>query len=334
MQHFQLNNQAGDELIILSLGATMQRWSTQLGKQRRELILGYPQAEAYFQDPCYLGALVGPYANRIGQGQLTIDQRRYQLQQNEGSHHLHGGEQGLHRQQWQLLQQQNNTVVLCCDLADGHSGYPGPCHFQVSYHLSEASIITTAEGANWQQTRLTIALQASSSQPTLIGPTLHPYFNLAAHHHAVADAPLSGINDHQLQLDAVYYAEVDAQNIPTGHLRKVSGSAFDFSHFKPIEEVRLDHNFVVHGNVQQPAATLKSPDGLLQLGVSSDYPGLQVYTGDYLAPPFQPRQGICLEPQFFPDSPNQKCFPFQFTRVDQPFQARICYWLNKSLPKN
>ncbi len=337
MQLFQLKNQAGDELVILSYGATMHRWSTLVGNRRRELILSYPQPQQYLQDRSYLGALVGPYANRIGQGKVTIDQQQFQLQQNEGPHHLHGGEQGLQRQQWQLQQLQTNAVVLTCELIDGHNGYPGPSHYQVSYRLSEPSAVTTADGGVLQQSCLTVELQASSGRPTLIGPTLHPYFSLTAPveeqpvtHENLSHLSETTINAHQLQLYAAYYAEVDTQNIPTGELRKVNGSTFDFSQRKVIGDVQLDHNFVVHGNLQQQTAELTSPDGLLKLGVSSDYPGLQVYTGDHLSGSFQPRQGICLEPQFFPDSPNQKCFPFQFTRPDQPFSAKICYWLTKA----
>lgn len=337
MQLFQLKNQAGDELVILAHGATMQRWSTLVGNQRRELILSYPEPQQYRQDRSYLGALVGPYANRIGQGKITIDQQQFQLQQNEGSHHLHGGEQGLQQQEWTLQQLQSNTVVLTCELADGHNGYPGPSHFQVSYRLSEPTAVTRADGVVLQQSCLTVELQASSRRPTLIGPTLHPYFNLAAPAQSaasiddhVSNPPVSPINNHLLRLHAAYYAEVNAQNIPTGQLRKVSGSPYDFSQRQAIGDLPLDHNFVVHGNLQQQTAELTSPDGLLTLGVSSDYPGLQVYTGDHLSGTFQPRQGICLEPQFFPDSPNQKCFPFQFTRPDQPFSAKICYWLTKT----
>ena len=336
MQLFQLSNKAGDELVILSHGAIMQRWSTLLGNQRRELILSYPEPQHYLQDRCYLGALVGPYANRIGNGKVTIDQQLFLLQQNEGQHHLHGGDQGLQQQEWTLLNLQPNEVVLGCELADGHNGYPGPCRFKVSYRLSEPTIVTAANGALVQQSRLTVELQANSSQPTLIGPTLHPYFNLAAELTESASAQtLSAnvsahtINQHHLRLQASYFADVDTQNIPTGELKKVSNSAMDFNQAKAIGELQLDHNFVVHGDLQQQTAELTSPDGLLTLGVSSDYPGLQVYTGDHLNGAFQPRQGICLEPQFFPDSPNQKCFPFQFTRPDQPFSAKICYWLTK-----
>lgn len=331
MQLFQLSNKAGDELVILSHGATMQRWSTLIGDQRRELILSYPEPQQYLQDRCYLGALVGPYANRIGNGKVSIDQQQFQLQQNEGQHHLHGGAQGLQQQEWTLINLLPNEVVLGCELADGHGGYPGPCQFKVSYRLSEPTAVTSADGASAQQSCLTVELQASSSQPTLIGPTLHPYFNLAAGQEESATLQRSlTINQHQLRMQAAYYAEVDAQNIPTGVLKKVGNSAMDFNQTKSIGELQLDHNFVMHGNLQQQTAELTSPDGLLKLGVSSDYPGLQVYTGDHLSGAFQRRQGICLEPQFFPDSPNQKCFPFQFTRPDQPFSAKICYWLTKA----
>jgi len=337
MQLFQLHNQAGDELVILSHGAIMQRWSTLVGHQRRELILSYPEPQQYLQDRCYLGALIGPYANRIGHGKVSIDQQQFQLQQNEGQHHLHGGDQGLHQQEWSLLNMQPNEVVLGCELADGHNGYPGPCRFVVSYRLSEPTTVTSADGTLMQQCCLSVELQATSSRPTLIGPTLHPYFNLAADPDEPTTQQTSSlersdhtINQHQLRLQATYYAEVDAQNIPTGVLKKVSNSPMDFKQAKPIGELQLDHNYVVPGHLQQQTAELTSPDGLVTLGVSSDYPGLQVYTGDHLGGAFQRRQGICLEPQFFPDSPNQKCFPFQFTRPDQPFSAKICYWLTKA----
>lgn len=330
MQLFQLQNQAGDELVILSYGAIMQRWSTLVGQTRRELILSYPEPQQYLTDPCYLGALVGPYANRIGQGKVTIDQQHYQLQQNEGVHHLHGGLMGLHQQSWQLVQLKSDSVVLRCELADGHNGYPGPSVFEVRYHLSEPIAQTTTSGAVEYQSCLMVELRASSQRASLIGPTLHPYFNLAAPIQSATPAATRGsIDDHQLQVLASYYAAIDPQLIPTGELRKVSGSLMDFQQNRRIGAQQLDHNFVVNGHLQQPSAKLRSPDGMLTLGVSSDYPGLQVYTGDHLGGAFHARQGICLEPQYFPDSPNQKCFPFQFTRPDQPFRANICYWLSK-----
>lgn len=280
-----------------------------LGTGSRELTLSYPTPEAYAQDPFYLGALVGPYANRISKGRLRIGQQLYQLEPNEGQNQLHGGAAGLHQMSWHLLEQQESRLVLGCEMADGQGGYPGPVSFRVTYQLSE-------------QSALDVELEASSKVTTLVGPTLHPYFNLSA--------DKTTINQHQLCLHAAHYAVVDAQSIPTGQLPKVQCSVMDFSCAKTLNDIRLDHNFVVNGNLHQAAAELISPDALLRLKVSSDYPGLQVYTGDHLSGPFKSRQGICLEPQFFPDSPNQKGFPFHFTSPGQPFKARIRYQLDKA----
>lgn len=309
MQQFTLTNLSGDRLTILEHSAGMQSWSVPLGNSRRELILGYAKPQQYLQDSSYLGAVVGPYANRIGGGILLLGQQRYQLQQNEGRHHLHGGANGLHRQQWQALQHNSSSVKLCCTLADGHSGYPGPTEFSVLYQLNADS-------------SLDVTLQARSAQLTLAGPTLHPYFNLSG--------KAEPINQHQLWLNAEHYTPTDSEKVPTGQLVPVEDSALDFRHCKSIGTVQLDHNLVVSGNMQQTAAILTSPDQQLRLRLSSDYPGLQVYSGDYLAAPFGPRQGICLEPQFYPDAPNHSHFPCRYTSPEQPFVAHIRYQVEKS----
>ncbi len=311
MNVFHLTNKAGDQLSILERGAAMQRWTTAVGNSNRELILSYAEPDAYAQDPFYLGALVGPYANRIGKGRLLIGQQFYQLEQNEGQNQLHGGMAGLHQMNWQLLEQQESRLVLGCEMADGQGGYPGPVFFRVTYQLSD-------------QSALVVELEASSNVTTLVGPTLHPYFNLAEDQ--------SPIDEHKLCLHAAHYTSVDAHCIPTGELPKVQGSPLDFSTAKSLTGISMDYNFVVHGDMHQAAAELISPDGLLRLSVYSDYPGLQVYTGEHLKGPFKARQGICLEPQFFPDSPNQKGFPFHFTRPGQPFKAHIRYQLEKTAP--
>jgi len=304
MRQFTLTNPKGDSLTILEHGASMQNWAVRLGQSQRELLLGYSDAQRYVQDTAYLGAVVGPYANRIGGGLLQFGQRRYQLQQNEGRHHLHGGRSGLHQMQWQPVLQRPSRLVLSCTVADGQGGYPGPLHFTVTYQLNADS-------------SLDVTLEAQSAQLTLAGPTLHPYFNLSGTAQAV--------NQHQLWLAAQHYTATDSEKIPTGELLPVAGTALDFRHRQAIGTVQLDHNMVVAGNMQQPAAILTSPDQQLRLLVSSDYPGLQVYSGDYLAAPFTPRQGICLEPQFYPDSPNHSHFPRRYTTPEQPFVAHIRY---------
>lgn len=313
MQQFQLKNARGDLLQVLSYGATLQQWSAQVAGQQRSLILGYPDPAQYLQDSCYLGAVAGPYANRIGLASFKLEQQPYQLDANEGKHHLHGGRDGLHCQQWQLEKQYKDAVQLVCSRPDALGGYPGPVQFTLLYQL-------TADGA------VEAYFQASTEQLTVVGPTLHPYFNLAAV--AATEAP-PRIDQHQLQLKSAHYAVVDTDCIPTGELAKVQGTGFDFQQARTLAGAVLDHNFVVAGDLRQASAVLTSPDGQLQLLVSSDYPGLQVYTGEHLAAPFQARQGICLEPQFFPDSPNQPCFPFHYTRPDQPFHAHIRYQLQR-----
>lgn len=309
MKVYRLTNRSGDALAVLAKGATLQRWSVRLGSARRDLILHYPDISAYAQDLCYLGALVGPYANRIAGGVVKIDQQQYQLQQNEGLNHLHGGSQGLHMQHWHCIDSQPARLVLACEIKDRQSGYPGPTAFQVTYKLGNNST-------------LDICLEARASCPTLVGPTLHPYFNLSADQ--------DGIDHHQLCINASHHTVVDNNNIPTGALKTVQNSELDFSHFRALAGRQLDHNFVVSGDLRQPCAELLSPDQRLRLVVSSDYPGLQVYTGEHLNAPFRPRQGVCLEPQFFPDSPNHKGFPFHFTRPGTAFVAHIRYQLDKA----
>jgi aldose 1-epimerase len=317
MKQYLLRNDHGDELTILSKGATLARWTCVLDGAVRDLLVHYPQHSGYLTDSCYLGAVVGPYANRIANSSFCLDRHSQvpqfvQLEANEGPHHLHGGRIGLHQLLWQAQPTGHDKLVLVTEVPDGQGGYPGPMMFRLTYQLS-----APAAGLS----ELSVLIEASASQATLIGPTLHPYFNLSGDNTAV-DA-------HLLQLSAAHYTAIDAACIPSGELCKVQDSVFDFRQSRPLGQIRLDHNFVVHGDLQQSAARLTSPDGQLMLEVCSDYPGLQVYSGDHLQHPFRPRQGICLEPQFFPDSPNQKGFPFHFTKPGQPFVAKIRYLLSK-----
>ncbi|WP_102797764.1 aldose epimerase family protein [Bowmanella denitrificans] len=305
---FRLANRVGDAVAILDWGARLHSWSTRLGSGRRDIVLGYTDVQHYQNDPYHLGALVGPYANRIGGGRLKIASQTYQLQQNEGANHLHGGAKGLHHVQWQCLEESDTHVVLQYQQQDGEGGYPGPVTYQLEFELDNHS-------------RLWLSIQAEVAQISLIGPTLHPYFNLSA--------DFGRVDGHHLQIHAEHFAVVDAQGIPTGELRSVKGSNFDFRYPRQIAGTVVDHNFVVGGSLKQPAASLTSPDQRLQLSVSADYPGLQFYTGEHLGTPFIPRQGLCLEPQFFPDSPNQIGFPFHFSQPHKPFAATLCYQLDK-----
>ena len=317
LRSFVLCNAAGDEVCISNYGARLLQWHTNVDGVDRNIILGYSNLSDYQNDPFYHGAFVGPYANRIGGAQFTIDDKVFGLQTNEGRHHLHGGENSISDMFWEVVAQEEQVITLKCELEDSFNGYPGPVVFWVTYHLNNDS-------------SLDINVKVITEQPTVIGPTTHPYFNLAG-----VDADATG---HTLQIFADNYTEVDADNIPTGEITPVDETSLDFRQPRRLSSEQgkdeLDHNFIVNRPANESQAILISPDKKLQLHVSSGYPGLQVYTGNFLAGKFAPKSGICLEPQFYPNSPNIDNFPFYLTLPEEPFKMRMTYRLVKPTSDN
>lgn len=310
IRSFLISNETGDEICITNFGARIIQWYTEVNGEERNIVLGYSSLAEYLDDPFYHGAIVGPFANRIENARVEIDGQLHQLDANEGLNQLHGGSHGLSQQFWQLEQQQHNSITLSCHLSDGHDGYPGAISFSVHYQLTD-------EG------ELHIDLSAETEKNTVIGLTAHPYFNLAGVENAA--------DNHLLTINAEYYTEVDSKMIPTGAILPTKDTRFDFQKPRILTEStrdEIDQNFVV--NLRDDyQAVLISPDKSLQLHVSSDMPGLQVYTGHHLFGRFSAKQGICLEPQYFPNSPNIESFPFAITTPEQPFSAKICYRLIK-----
>jgi len=309
-----LNKGTGLEVELLPFGATIR--SIRLFGQ--ELTLSYPQATDYQTDEFYLGATAGRVANRIAKGRFELNGVAYQLDCNNGPNHLHGGVTGFNRQHWQVLKQQSDSVQLYLHSADGDQGYPGA--LQV-----------------WQQFRivdqqLELSFLALSNKDTVLNLTNHCYFNL--------NNDGTSIENHQLQLTATHYLPTDEQAIPTGERRAVAGSAFDFIVAKLLgpalqqqdQQLALangfDHCFIWQG---ADAAELKrmalfsSEQSGRQLEVFSTQPGLQLYTGNFLASPFAPRQGICLEAQGWPDAVNQLGFPGTLLKAGELYQQQIVY---------
>ena len=321
---FVLKNDVGDQVEILNFGARITQWHTQVGQERRNIILGYNNLEDYLEDTESLGAIVGPYANRIAYAKASISGEERQLDINQAPHHLHGGSQNLGNRFWSVIESSDDKLILKCELEDGLSGYPGNRIFYVEYQLSVTSC-------------LTIKLSATTDKSSIIGPTSHPYFNLAGFTH--------DHKGHKLQIFAEHYTQLDQCGIPTGDILEVNKSELDFRQARTLsdslESDVLDHNFVRQGNLgSNKAATLEahledtqailtSPDNKLVLAVSSDYPGLQVYSGNHLSEPFPPQSGICLEPQFYPDSPNHTTFPYEHTEPETGFEKNIYYQLLK-----
>ncbi|MDX3773435.1 aldose epimerase family protein [Chromatiaceae bacterium AAb-1] len=314
LQPFTLSNRHGLEVDVLPLGATIMaiRYQGQL------LTLGYPQPEQYLHDNFYLGATVGRYANRIAHGRCLLNGQLLQLDCNNGPHSLHGGSSGFNKAVWQVRERTVQQAELYYCAADGEQGFPGRLQVWLQLQL--------------QQNALHLQFRGLSDRDTLVNLTNHCYFNL--------NSDGNDINNHQLRLNAEHYLPTDSTAIPYGELQPVAGSVFDLRQPAALGERLLqgdlqlqqargfDHCFVTpqgaDGSLQWQA-TVSSPQSGRTLEVFSTQPGIQLYTGNYLAAPFRPRQGLCLEAQNWPDAPNQPHFPSAQLAAGQTYQQEIVY---------
>ncbi len=325
----RLRNAQGLEVDIISFGGIITRISTPDSKgQHRNIVLGLDSLDAYRAEDAYLGALIGRYGNRIANGCFHLDGQDYALPCNDGPNHLHGGNEGINLRNWDMQPfqgEQSSGVELHLTSPDGDQGYPGNLEVLARYEL-------------FDDNRLELRFQAATDKATPVSLTQHSYFNLAGE---------GNILDQQLQLFADHFTPARQGLIPTGELRPVAGTALDFRSAKTIgrdidqddEQLALgkgfDHNFVV--NQQNPgdlhlAARATDPSSGRVLEVWSDAPGIQFYSGNFLDGSLQGdgkvhhrHSGFCLEPQQFPDAPNQSNFPSTILAPGEQYQARIAY---------
>lgn len=291
---------------LLDYGATLRRLVVPGGAN---VVLGYQDVDDYRGAPFYYGVVAGRYANRIGNARFTLDGTEHRLAANDGVNTLHGGPHGFDQQFWTLEARDESSATFGLVSPDGQNGFPGTLRAQVRYALEEDG--------------LAIGFTATSDRPTVANLTHHAYFNLAGEGQGT-------ILDHLLQLPASAYTPV-VDGIPIGELRDVTGTAFDFRTPKPIgrdiaaPDPQLtaargyDHNFVLDtpAGERRRIATLYHPGSGRVLDVESTKPGVQFYAGNFIegsAPgtggaAYRKHAGLCLEPQFFPDSPNQPAFP-------------------------
>jgi len=291
------------EAEIMTLGATVLALCVpdRTGKLT-DVVLGYTNPAAYEENEGYLGALVGRYANRIAGACFSIDGGTYQLAANEGSKQLHGGPEGFSKQIFSIEAAEKDRVALCYTAPDGENGYPGTLDLRVTYTLTERG--------------LTMRYEATCDKPTYCNITNHSYFNLDG----------SGdILQHRLWIDADDYTPVDSASLPVAEKTSVAGTPFDFTEEKEVgreigvdyEQLRLtggyDHNYVLREREGiRLAARVRSGVSGITMEVWTDKPGVQLYSGNYLATtsdtktgaPYSKRDGLCLETQFAPDSPN------------------------------
>ena len=289
--------------------------------------LGVASLGEYLADDASFGATVGRYANRIAGGRFEIDGTSYSLPLNNGPNSIHGGLKGFSKRVWQAdgaVPSEGPTVALHYVSADGEEGYPGRLSVEVRYTL------TAADG-------LRIEYTATTDKPTVLNLTNHSYFNLSGQGQGTI------LND-QLKLNASRFTPVDSALIPTGELKPVAGTPFDFLKAHAVgerinaddEQLRLgkgyDHNFVIDGGGKElvQAAEVYDPATGRVLTVLTTEPGVQFYTANHLdGSTIVGKQGIayvkngalCLETQHFPDSPNQPNFPSTVLRPGEKFHS-------------
>ncbi|CAM5419360.1 Aldose 1-epimerase OS=Streptomyces rochei OX=1928 GN=G3I25_37950 PE=3 SV=1 [Streptomyces rochei] len=299
---------AGVRVRILSYGGIVQ--SAEVPDRDGNsacVVLGFDTLDGYVRHPePYFGALVGRYANRIAGGRFPLDGRTYALARNNGPNSLHGGERGFDKRVWDV-EPVADGVRLSRVSPHGEEGFPGRVEFSATYTLD-------ASGA------LRIVYEAVTDAPTVLNPTNHSYFNLGG--------PGSGhAGGHELRIAASRFTPVDGDLIPAGAPADVADTRFDFRRARKVGS-GYDHNFVLDKGVTDKAvevAELYDPASGRVLTVATTEPGLQLYTADHLGEPFAPGDGVALETQHFPDSPNRPEFPSTVLRPGEAFRSETVY---------
>lgn len=295
-----------------------------------DIVLGFDRLEDYVRDRCYIGALIGRFANRIAAGRLVLDGEEFTLERNERGHHLHGGAHGFHKVLWSaapFVRDGEAGVQLVHHGRDGDSGYPGNLQVTVTYVLS-------ADG------ELGVDYSAQSDRDTVVNFTQHSYFNLDG-------IGSRDILDHTVVLRAHHFTPTDADLIPTGEIRGVAGTVFDFTRPTALrsrigerdEQLTVadgyDHNFALEGGVAALRTVAKASSSATGrvVEIATTEPGLQLYTGNALRSdgrgksgvPYAKRSGLCMETQHFPDSPNKPHFPSSILRKGERFRSTTTY---------
>lgn len=304
----ELTHPSGVALTLMDWGATWLSCRVSVGGAAREVLLGCGDLADYFKQTAYLGATVGRYANRIGGARFARDGRVYALAPTQGGNQLHGGPEGFDKRRWRIVEQSAEHVLLALTSPDGDQGFPGNLEATVCYRLQDGARVAMEYGA-------------TVDAPCPVNFTNHAYFNL--------DGSPTDVRQHALQIRAHHYVPIDDGLIPLGELAEVAGSSFDFTQQKRIARDFLsdaqqriaggyDHAYLLDADCRdgaRAASTLVSGDGTLAMDLYTSKPALQFYSGNHLAGipartgVYAAHQGLALETQFLPDSPNHPEWP-------------------------
>ena len=304
---FTLTSPSGISATVSDLGATLRSLSIpDRDGKTEDILVGCKTDEEWLKNGPFFGSTVGRYANRIAGGKFTLDSTTYELAKNNGPNHLHGGIKGFDKVIWESEIIGENSVKFTYLSKEREEGYPGNLTVSIEYSLSG--------------TKLTWKATATTDKATPVNLTNHAYFNLTGE-------PSTNVLDHVLAISAEKYLPVDETLIPTGEMRPVSETPFDFQtptliaeNLKAMEG-SYDHNYILDpaGGV---SATLNDPKSGRQMILTTNQPGLQFYLA---SPHGNKHSALCLEPQKFPDSPNQPEFPSSILKPGETYGHTIAF---------
>jgi aldose 1-epimerase len=322
---YTLRNAKGVEASITTLGGRLVTLKTpDCNGHFDDIVLGFDSLAPYLVKNPFFGALVGRYANRIADGRFVLDGETYTLVKNNGPNSLHGGTVGFDKVRWHAYPG-DSSLTLLYQSKDGEEGYPGTLRTTVVYTLTDDN-------------SLSIDYTAFTDKATVVNLTNHSYFNLAGHAHGT-------IVDHEVFINAEHFTPVNSNLIPTGELRPVAGTPFDFNKPHTVgdridaadEQISFgkgyDHNFIINGSGLRLAARATHPGSGRTMEIHTTQPGMQFYTGNHLPDKIEGkagavygfRSGFCFETQHFPDSPNQPAFPSVVLRPGVEYHQRTVF---------
>lgn len=328
---YTLKNSKGMEVSIITYGGIITSLKVPNKENKIEdVVLGYNTLVHYEKSSPFFGALIGRYGNRIAKGKFTLDGNEYQLATNNDPNHLHGGDKGFDKVVWNASEEKTDStasLVLTYLSKDMEEGYPGNLKTKVTYTLDNNNV-------------LDVLYEAATDKKTIVNLTQHSYFNLSGDFSKT-------ILDHEITINADKFIPVDETLIPTGELKDVTNTPFDFRNAKvvgkdiEVENEQLkrglgyDHCWVLNNQNEgmRLASTAYNPESGRLLEIFTNEPGIQFYTGNFLDGTLPSKQGgtyafrtgFCLETQHYPDSPNQKDFPSVVLNPGEKYETKTSF---------